>query len=65
MGDDPVFTTRAELVAWAEKKAKRTRWNVQMAPTSDAALRALENGFDEIKRVTLAHAHLEDDYGTE
>lgn len=41
---DPTFTTRADLVAWAKQRLR----------DPDARVNALE----DIKRVTLAHAHL-------
>lgn len=44
---DPVFKTRDELVEWSRSKT-RLAWGVK------AQIRALK----EIKRVTLAHAHL-------
>ena len=55
---DPTFTNRADLEAWAVKKAARIKWNIQMAPDKSAALSALENGMAQIKRVTMAHIHL-------
>lgn len=48
MSGDPTFATRAELEAWARQRCRYPD------PAPDARLRALE----DIKRVTLAHAHL-------
>lgn len=48
---DPTFATRRELVAWARETAVRALF---LPP--DARMRVL----DEIRRVTLAHLHLED-----
>ena len=45
---DPTFTTRADLVAWAKQRLRYPD------PAPDAQLKALE----DIKRVTMAHAHL-------
>lgn len=45
---DPVFTTRADLAAWARQRLRYPD------PAKDARLKALE----DIRRVTLAHVHL-------
>ncbi len=60
---DPVFTTRAELVAWARQLARSAGAQAKAKGywQGEIVMDALET----IKRVTLAHAHLEDDYGTE
>jgi hypothetical protein len=52
--DNPTFTTRAELEAWAVEMA---HWaNCTPGQTMRARLDAL----DLIRRVTLAHLHLRD-----
>lgn len=45
---DPTFTTRAELVAWARQRLRYPD------PEPGAKMRAVA----DIRRVTLAHAHL-------
>lgn len=48
---DPVFTRRADLLAWTRQRLRFPD------PHPMAQLRALE----DIKRVTLAHTHLEEE----
>lgn len=48
---DPVFTNRADLVAWVKQRLRYPD------PSPDAQFTAL----DDIRRVALAHLHLPED----
>jgi len=53
---DPQFTTRAELVEWKNKAIRNARAH-EILGERTAVLEAIER----IRRVKLAHAHLEND----
>ena len=52
---DPQFTTRAELDEWTRRERLAARWITKQSVLCKIT--------DRIKRVTLAHAHLENDDG--
>ncbi|CAB4120790.1 hypothetical protein UFOVP5_27 [uncultured Caudovirales phage] len=59
---DPVFSTRAELEAWAKDMAGVIAINVAFAKRGEPehADRIWKSALDQVRRVTLAHVHLPD-----